>query len=82
MLSTEAAEISFKIYSLCQENYMLDFLFTLKITLIPELLTAKQLIYNEKAKNNNTLSSSSRVILQLCKDLFKGNHYRDIILHC
>lgn len=33
MLSTKAAEMSFKIYSLCQENYMLDFLFTSKICL-------------------------------------------------
>ena len=33
MLSTKAAEMSFKIYSLCQENYILDFLFTSKICL-------------------------------------------------
>ncbi len=33
MLSTKAAEVSFKIYSLCQKNYMLDFLFMSKICL-------------------------------------------------
>ncbi len=36
MLSTKAAGVGFKIYSLCQENYMLDFLFTSKICLSPD----------------------------------------------
>ncbi len=54
---------------------MLNFLFTLKITLIFKLLITKQLSYNEKIKSNNTLSSSLRVILQLCKDLFKSYNY-------
>jgi len=54
---------------------MLDFLFTLKITLIFKLLIAKQLSYNERTKSNNTLLLSSRVILYLCKDLFKSYNY-------
>ena len=35
----------------------------------------KQLSYNKKIKSNDTLSSSSRVILQLCKDLLKSYDY-------
>jgi len=33
-LSTKVAGQSFKIYSLCEQNYMLDFLFTLKVRFI------------------------------------------------
>ena len=50
---------SFKIYSLCVENYLYNFLFTLKVFKISLL---------EKIKG---LSDSSSVVLQLAKSLPK-----------
>ena len=31
-IATKAAGVGFKIYSLCQENYLFDFLFTSKVS--------------------------------------------------
>ena len=58
-MSTKAASYSFKIYSLCVENYLYNFLFTLKVFKISLL---------EKTKD---LSDSFSVVLQLAKSLPK-----------
>ena len=59
----KAADYSFKIYSLCVENYLYNFLFTFKVFKISILKCIKRLF------------NSFSIVLQLCKTLSKPYKY-------
>jgi hypothetical protein len=83
-IAGKATEVEFKLYSLCQQNYLYDFLFISKIwsqnvenlslndwfssqrVKISELKSAQQLNFSSRSWK---LTSSSLLIIQLCKSL-------------
>jgi hypothetical protein len=83
-LVCKTAEVNFKLYSLCQKNYLIDFLFTFKIwsqnmknrVWKADILTQKVKISELKTTNQLNFSiikwkftSSFLMIIQLCKSL-------------
>jgi hypothetical protein len=84
MLICKIAKVNFKLYSLCQKNYLIDFLFTSKIwsqnmknrVWKADILTQKVKISELKTTNQLDVSiikwkftSSFLMIIQLCKNL-------------
>ena len=64
-ITTKSAHKGFKIYSYCQDNYLLSFLFAFKFSKISQLKTARQLGFLIK----DGLTLSALVVIQLCKEL-------------
>ena len=70
-ITTKSAHKGFKIYSLCQDNYLLSFMFASKSSRISELKTVRQLGFLPKDK----LTPSALLVIQLCKELPSSLNY-------
>ena len=70
-ITRKSAHEGFKIYSLCQDNYLLSFMFTSKSSRISELKIVRQLGFLPKDK----LSPSALLVIQLCKELLSSLNY-------
>jgi hypothetical protein len=84
-LTCKAIEMSFKLYSLCQNNYFIDFLFISKIwsskwrfqiwkaDILTQIVKISELMTTKQLKFSISkwkLTSSFLMIIQLCKSLF------------
>ena len=74
-IASKHARKGLKIYSLCQNNYLISFLFASRVTKISQLKTARQLGFLIK----HGLSDSALVVIQLCQTLPEPLNY---VLFC
>lgn len=72
-ISSKIAGKRFKVYSLCQDNYLLSFLFASKVTKVSQLKTARQLGFDARSKFSD---SALLITLFSCARLFLPNNIR------